>query len=58
MRDPPLTPAEKLREALAALEAAMERLAVSFDHAVPASAYLRDLDHSVALALAPRAASG
>src|SRR3989442_4780483 len=31
MRDPPLTPAEKLREALAALEAAMERLAVSFD---------------------------
>ena len=31
MRDPPLTPAEKLREALAALEAAMERLAVYFD---------------------------
>ena len=31
MRDPPLTPAEKLHEALAALEAAMARLAVYFD---------------------------
>jgi len=31
VQDPPLTPAEKLRVALAALEAAIERLAVSFD---------------------------
>lgn len=31
VQDPPLTPAEKLRAALAALEAAIERLAVSFD---------------------------